>query len=257
MKKYLLLLFTLVSLCVYGQQSSCCASKNKAKCSLHIEMISVKGGTFWRGCTTEQRQNNECDEDEVGRHQVTLKSFSIGKYPVTKAQWQAVMGKNPSRFKGDNLPVENVTWYDVQMFIARLNALTGKQYRLPTEAEWEFAARGGNKSRGYKYAGSNNVTEVGWVKENSDNRTHPVGSLKPNELGIYDMNGNVREWTADWHAPYTEGAKKNPEGAAVGAERVIKGGFYGSGPVGSRSVNRNSNAPDKSLHNGFRLALSQ
>ena len=259
MKKYILLIFALVSVSIYGHQGrSCCATRNaKNNNNLNIEMVAVAGGTFWRGCTAEQQQANECDEDEVGRHQVTLSSFSIGKYPVTQAQWQAVMNNNPSRFKGGNLPVENVTWYDVQMFIARLNALTGKQYRLPTEAEWEFAARGGNRSRGYQYAGSNDVTEVGWVRENSDNRTHPVGLKPANELGLHDMNGNVREWVSDWHAPYSESAKQNPEGANAGTERIIRGGFYGSGPVGSRSVNRNSNTPNQSQHNGFRLALSQ
>ncbi|MDR1699046.1 MAG: formylglycine-generating enzyme family protein, partial [Prevotellaceae bacterium] len=116
-------------------------------------------------------------------------------------------------------------------------------------------ARGGNKSQGYKYGGSNDVTEVGWVKANSEDRTHPVGEKPANELGLYDVNGNVREWTADWHAPYSESAKTNPTGGETGTRRVLKGGFHGSGPVGSRSINRNSNEPEKSLHNGFRLAL--
>ena len=128
---------------------------------------------------------------------VNVGNFSIGKYEVTQAQWVAVMGSNPSYFKGDNLPVEQVSWDDVQIFIQKLNTLTGKKYRLPTESEWEFAAKGGIQSHGYNYAGSNDLSVVAWYEENSVNTTQPVGQKQPNELSIYDLSGNVEEWVND------------------------------------------------------------
>jgi formylglycine-generating enzyme required for sulfatase activity len=140
--------------------------------SSFIEMVSVKG-------------NGE------------IKNFKIGKYEITQAQWQAVMGNNPSEFVGDDLPVGNVSWDDVQEFLSKLNATTGKNYRLPTYSEWKYAASGGNKSKGYKYSGSNNSDEVAWYNDNSDGKPHPVGTKAPNELGIYDMSGNVYEWCQD------------------------------------------------------------
>lgn len=189
-----------------------------------FEMIPVEGGTFTMGATSEQ--GSDYDNDEKPTHQVTLSDFSIGKTEVTQALWEAVMGSNPSRFEGDNLPVEKVSWDDCQEFIRKLNTLTGGNFRLPTEAEWEYAARGGNKSKGYKYSGSNNVGQVAWYRDNSNNQTHPVATKSPNELGIYDMSGNVYEWCQDWYGSYSSGAQTNPKGPSTGTHRVGRGGSW-------------------------------
>ena len=172
-------------------------------------MVYVQGGTFMMGADAS---DNDAYKDEKPAHQVTLSSYYICKYEVTQALWQEVMGSNPSRFKGDNLPVESVSWNDCQVFISKLNAMTGQHYRLPTEAEWEFAARGGNSSRGYKYSGSSTLSDVAWYGENSGNKTHLVGTKSPNELGLYDMIGNVREWCSDWYGDYNSSAQTNPAG---------------------------------------------
>ena len=149
-------------------------------------MVYVEGGTFTMGCTSEQ---SDCNSYERPTHRVTLDGFWIGKYEVTQAQWEAVMGSNPSSFKdcGGNCPVETVSWNDVQEFLKKLNQMTGKNYRLPTEAQWEYAARGGSKSKGYKYSGSNSMDSVAWYDGNYSFETHAVGQKSPNELGIYDM----------------------------------------------------------------------
>ena len=189
-----------------------------------FEMVRVEGGTFTMGATAEQ--GSDADSDEKPTHQVTLSSYSIGKTEVTQALWQAVMGSNPSYFKGSNLPVETVSWEDCQTFIRKLNALTGKNFRLPTEAEWEFAARGGNNSRGYKYSGSNTLSNVAWYDDNSSNKTHPVATKAPNELGIYDMSGNVYEWCNDWYDDYTSASQTNPTGPNSGLCRVGRGGSW-------------------------------
>lgn len=154
-------------------------------------MVYVSGGTFTMGGTSEQGSDTYSDEKPI--HSVTLNSYYICKYEVTQALWRAVMGSNPSYFKGDNLPVEQVSWNDCQTFINRLNSYTGRNFRLPTEAEWEFAARGGNYSRRYKYSGSNYIGDVAWYSDNSDSRTHPVGTKQANEIGLHDMSGNVYE----------------------------------------------------------------
>ena len=206
-------------------------------------MIYVAGGTFNMGA-----DDSDAYDSEKPVHSVTVSSFSIGKYEVTQKLWKAVMGTNPSYFKGDNLPVENVSWYQVQEFIRKLNAKTGKHYRLPTEAEWEFAARGGNRSRGYKYAGSNDIGTVAWYGSNSGDKTHPVGVKAPNELGIYDMSGNVWEWTSDiWCTDY-----KSPR---TGSFRVFCGGGWYFSARYCRVSYRSYNTPDNYYaHLGFRLA---
>ncbi|GHU93684.1 hypothetical protein FACS1894156_0870 [Bacteroidia bacterium] len=217
-------------------------------------MVRVKGGTFWMGCSTEQQ--GDCDADESPLHSVTLSSFSIGKYEVTQAQWKLIMGSNPSYFKGDNLPVENVSWNDAQTFISRLNAATGKSYRLPTEAEWEFAARGGKQTQGYKYSGSNNLYDVAWYADNSGRRTHIVGTKKANELGIYDMSGNVWEWCNDWHGTYSASPQRDPMGVSSGSYRVLRGGGWSGTAQYCRVADRNYNTPSLRNYNlGFRLVL--
>ncbi|MCQ2291325.1 MAG: SUMF1/EgtB/PvdO family nonheme iron enzyme, partial [Muribaculaceae bacterium] len=161
------------------------------------EMIEVEGGTFTMGAT--KKQGSDAESDEKLTLQVTLSDYYIGKTEVTQALWEAVMVSNPSVFIGDNLPVESVSWDDCQEFIRRLNSLTGENFRLPSEAEWEYAAHGGNRSRGYKFSGSNNIGDVAWYWDNSWSKIHPVGTKAPNELGIYDMSGNVEEWCSDWY----------------------------------------------------------
>ncbi len=212
-----------------------------------LDMVRIEGGTFTMGCTAEQ--GSDCDSDENPAHKVTLGDFSIGKYEVTQKLWKEVMGANPSRFNGDSLPVDNVSWEDVQVFILMLNKKTGKEYRLPTEAEWEYAARGGNKSKGYKYSGGNDIAHVGWYEGNSGRTTHPAGTQKPNELGIYDMSGNVWEWVNDWYGPY-------PAGSSSGASRVLRGGGWSLNVQRCRVAHRGHDTPDShGSVSGFRLAL--
>jgi formylglycine-generating enzyme required for sulfatase activity len=220
-------------------------------------MVLVKGGTFTMGCTAEQ--GGDCQRNESPAHQVTLSDFYIGKYEVTQKQWKAVMGddNNPSNFKGDDLPVEMVSWNDVQEFITKLNVKTGKNYRLPTEAEWEYAARGGNVSKGYKYGGSVDVNEVAWYGENGESVTHRVGTKKANELGIHDMSGNVYEWVHDLYGNYRKNDLTNPQGSSTGSRRVFRGGswYYSAGYA--RVSYRSFNDPDaRSNFLGFRLALN-
>jgi formylglycine-generating enzyme required for sulfatase activity len=218
------------------------------------EMVFVRGGTFRMGCTGEQQDGYD---DEKPAHEVTVNDFHMGKYAVTQAQWEMLMDNNPSHVKGGNLPVEKVNWNDVQTFIERLNAATGKPYRLPTEAEWEYAARGGNQSKGFQYSGSNFIENVAWFNNNSSGTIRPVGTKMANELGIHDMSGNVYEWCYDWYAPYPIAAQRNPLGASSGSRRVFRGGSWFSNTSYCRVTNRFSISPDVSSNAlGFRLACS-
>ena len=230
------------------------ANYTETSANLNLEMVAVKGGTFTMGCTSEQ--SSDCDSDEKPAHKVTVSDFYIGKYEVTQAQWRAIMGNNPSKFKGDNLPVEQVSWNDVQEFIARLNTRSAKKYRLPTEAEWEFAARGGNSSRAYKFSGSNTVGAVSWYSDNSGSTTHIIGSAQSaNELGICDMSGNVWEWCSDWFSDYS--MQINSQRPSSGSNRVIRGGSWYYMARYMRVSFRNSTAPgNRSNDLGFRLACS-
>jgi formylglycine-generating enzyme required for sulfatase activity len=232
---------------------------NKPTNPVEIEMVFVEGGTFTMGNVSERDgAGTYYYDDEKPAHMVTVSSFSIGKYEVTQAQWKAILKSNPSYFEGDNLPVENVSWDDVQTFISRLNEATGKNYRLPTEAEWEYAARGSNQSQAYKYSGSNNIGDVAWYYNNSGDKTHPVGKKRANELGLYDMSGNVREWCQDWYGSYSQSQQNNPTGPFYGSNRIGRGGSWNYNEVGCRIAARGSNASDYSYHNlGFRLVLPQ
>ena len=226
------------------------------KNGISIEMVKVEAGSFNMGATPEMQAPYEVEKPV---HRVTLtNNYYIGKYEVTQALWQAVMGSNPSHFKGDDLPVEQVSWNDCQDFISKLNAMTGKRFRLPSEAEWEYAARGGNKSRGYQYSGSNTIGDVAWCDGNSSSMTHAVGTKQPNELGIYDMAGNVWEWCQDWFDSYSSSPQTNPTGAVSGSYRVCRGGSWIFSARNCRSSSRSNGTPvfrDGNL--GLRLVLSE
>ena len=219
-------------------------------------MIAVEGGIFQMGATSEQGSDAYSDESPV--HSVMLSSYYIGETEVTQELWEAVMGSNPSDFKGNKKPVEKVSWNDCQKFITKLNQLTGKNFRLPTEAEWEYAARGGNKSKGYKYSGSNTIDNVAWYYDNIGYQTHDVKTKQANELGIYDMSGNVWEWCQDWYGSYSSGSQTNLAGPSSGSYRVVRGGSWFNSAELCRVSNRNGGYPgisDSSL--GLRLSLSQ
>ena len=215
-----------------------------------IEMIFVEGGTFQMG-------SNDEGGDEKPIHTVLVNDFYIGKFEVTQKEWKAIMGGNPSMFKGANLPVQCMSWYDCQQFIKNLNAKTGKKYRLPTEAEWEYAARGGNKSKGYKYSGSNDINAVAWYEGNSNKMTHEVGQKQPNELGIFDMSGNVLEWCSDWYdeSYYKNSPNNNPQGPSSGDINILRGGSWDyPKEYCSPSFRINVNPDYKDFYvNGFRL----
>ena len=227
-----------------------------------LEMLLVEGGTFEMGGADE-----DAYEDEKPIHEVKVSSFYMGKYPVTQALWKAVMGveNNPSFFRGDKRPVECVSWEEVQEFIATLNKKTNQKYRLPTEAEWEYAARGGakGKEKNYLYSGSNKLKEVGWYNTNSYDETKEVGLLRPNVLGINDMSGNVFEWCQDWYGGseyYQEcldkGLVENPQGPSEGTNRVFRGGSWYFNPEICRCTYRLNWIPDFRLSFvGFRLVF--
>ena len=226
------------------------------KDGISIDMVKVEAGTFMMGATSEM-QNSWDDEKPV--HQVSLTNdYYIGKYEVTQALWQAVMGSNPSYFKGDDLPVEQISCNDCQEFISKLNCMTGRKFRLPTVAEWEYAARGGKKSRGYQYSGSTKVSKVAWYGKNSGSKTHPVGTKQANELGIYDMTGNVWEWCQDRDGSYESSSQTNPTGSASGSFRMCRGGSW----INDARLCRSSfcylvTPGDRSYFLGLRLVFSE
>lgn len=251
-----------------------------------FEMVYVEGGTFSMGASS---RGSETENDEEPSHSVTLSSFYIGKYEVTQKQWVAIMGTKRSLFKGGNHPVDCVSWNDVQEFIRRLNAKTGKTYRLPTEAEWEYAARGGRYGDNSLYSGGDDIDAVAWHSGNSGSKTHPVGTKSPNALGIYDMSGNVWEWCSDWYEPefpappknplgiydfgtvwesncsdgpkpeyHAKSLSGNPQGPSSIDICVIRGGSYNFDASSCRVSNRPFLDPDnRSYGVGFRLVLSE
>jgi len=233
----------------------------ETKAGVSIEMVYIKGGTFTMGCTNEQ--GSDCEEDEKPAHSVTLSDYYIGKYEVTQKQWTAIMGNNPSYFKDcGNCPVETVSYNEIQDFLQKLNQKTGKKYSLPTEAQWEYAARGGVMSQGLashtKYAGSNAIGDVAWFTVNSGSKTHPVGQKNANELGIFDMSGNVWEWCSDWYNEnyYKTSPQNNPENTSTGSARVLRGGSWSNNEGYCRVANRNNYNPGGRFNfYGFRLVL--
>ncbi|MEH2791435.1 formylglycine-generating enzyme family protein [Segatella copri] len=244
----------------YASSSSVSSGGNEisipVKNGITIDMVKVEAGTFMMGATSEMQ--NPWDDEKPVREVILTNDYYIGKYEVTQSLWQAVMGTNPSYFKGDNLPVEQVSWDNCLEFISKLNSLTGRKFRLPTEAEWEYAARGGKKSRGYLYSGSFNISDVAWYNGNSGNKIHPIGMKQANELGVYDMSGNVNEWCQDWYGSYVSSSQTNPLGANSGSFRVCRGGSWYFGTVNCRSSFRSRGNPDtRSRYLGFRLVLSE
>jgi len=229
------------------------AGSKKADIVADMEFVAVPGGCFQMGDTFGDGLPIERPE-----HAVCVDDFLMGKFEVTQAQWERVKGTNPSRFIGLQNPVENVSWDDIQDFIVELNRLTGKAYRLPTEAEWEYACRSGGKKE--KYCGGDDLDALAWDKSNSKKKTHPVGQKKANGLGIHDMSGNVWEWCADWHEKnyYASSPRLNPSGPSSGVSRVFRGGSWDAGQWVARSSSRNGNPPDARSGNlGFRLVLPQ
>ena len=229
-------------------------------------MVLVEGGTFQMG-------SNDGDSDEKPVHEVTVSSFYIGKYEVIQKEWREVMGTNPSYFKGDNLPVEQISWFQAVEYCNKLSIKEGltpfysgsgnnitcnwsaNGYRLPTEAEWEYAARGGNKSKGYKYSGSNDVGSVAWYDSNPGSKTQAVGTKQANEIGIHDMSGNVWEWCWDWYDDYASASQNNPRGATNGSSKVLRGGGWNSLGNYCRVSNRYGNNPGGSNSSvGFRVS---
>ena len=235
------------------------AARDRVVAQLNAQMVRVPGGTFTMGCQEGFFSDNDCRDNEKPAHRVEVHSFELSKYEVTQELWETVMGDNPSRFKTcPQCPVERVSWNDIQAFLQKVNTEDG-QYRLPSEAEWEYAARGGQQSRGYQYAGSGSVGAVGWYAGNSRGSTHPVGQKQANELGLYDMSGNVMEWVQDcWNDNYA-GAPSNGQAWERGdcSRRVLRGGSWYDVPGALRSATRFRYTADNrvSLY-GFRIARS-
>lgn len=236
-------------------QPAASPAKQQVVAQLIGNMVHVQGGTFTMGGTSSKAY--WCDDSDKPAHQVTVGSFYICKYEVTQKLWKAFMGSNPSWTKADNMPVEWVNWVTAQKFIRKLNAFSGKKFRLPTEAEWEYAARGGNRSHNYLYSGSDDINEVAWWQDNSGDKLHPVGTKRPNELGLYDMTGNVYEWCSDWQAPYTSGAQTNPKGPQTGSWRVMRGGNQSSSDSECGVMTRSQCMPDIATCCGLRLVCDR
>jgi formylglycine-generating enzyme required for sulfatase activity len=237
-----------------GMNASVTLDKTMKSIAGMPEMVFVQGGTFQMG-------SNDGESDEKPIHRVTVNDFYIGKYEVTQKQWRDVMGSNPSvNNECDACPVENITWYGIQKFIQILNAKTRNQFRLPTEAEWEFSAKGGNQSRNYLYSGSNMLDDVGWWRGNAKAKTHPVGQKMPNELGIYDMTGNVMEFCSDIYNEeyYSVSPTENPIGVSTGEFRAVRGGAWSHGEDKCRSYSRRGYPATVHYNSlGFRLCMTK
>lgn len=232
------------------------ASLSEVTKAIEGNMVYVTGGTFTMGCTFEQ---DSCYHWEKPAHKVTVSNFFINKYPVTQREWETIMGNRPWFSKNcPDCPVEHVSWYDAQNFINTLNQATGKFYRLPTEAEWEYAARGGDKDKPSMYAGGDAADMVGWYENNSEKQTQPVGQKKANELGLYDMSGNVWQWCNDGFDEeyYKTSPAKDPQGPTKSTYKVCRGGSWWSERNDLRVSNRDRYPPDARDDDvGFRLAM--
>lgn len=266
MQKYIPYI-VLINWLLIGNFSVFAKSKNPIPDSLQIlhfevdsvpfSMKRVEGGLFIMGGTNEQHR--EVISTELPTHTVALDAYYIGHTEVTQALWQAVMPEWEimDEWHNPNHPITDVSWYDCQVFIHRLDSITGMPFRLPTEAEWEFAARGGNKSRYFRFAGSNIADSVGWGLSNAGFRKHTVGLKIPNELGLYDMTGNVSEWCSDWYAPYHLGTEPNPKGPITGKEKIMRGGSFSNCQANSHISYRHYQRPEESTqYCGLRLAMT-
>ena len=266
MQKYIPYI-VLINWLLIGNFSVFAKSKNPIPDSLQIlhfevdsvpfSMKRVEGGLFIMGGTNEQHR--EVISTELPTHTVALDAYYIGHTEVTQALWQAVMPEWEimDEWHNPNHPITDVSWYDCQVFIHRLDSITGMPFRLPTEAEWEFAARGGNKSRYFRFAGSNIADSVGWGLSNAGFRKHTVGLKIPNELGLYDMTGNVSEWCSDWYAPYHLGTEPNPKGPITGKEKIMRGGSFSNCQANSHISYRHYQKPEESTqYCGLRLAMT-
>ncbi|MCM1531296.1 MAG: formylglycine-generating enzyme family protein [Bacteroides sp.] len=230
---------------------------------MNLQMVYVAGGEFEMGSTVEQ--DVEAASNEAPVRTVSLDPYYIGKFEITQSQWEAVMGTTIREQmeltgweelygEGIDYPMYYVNWQEAKAFCDSLSKKTGKRYALPTEAQWEYAAKGGQKSEGYKYSGGDNIEEVAWYEENSEETTHPVGLKKANELGIFDMSGNVREWCSDWYDIYDEADTENPQGPELSEVRVERSGSFGSDARRCRSTDRRSFKPTyRSFYLGFRV----
>ena len=226
-----------------------------------VELVWVEGGSFTMGSNTARGVSHNYDATRP-EHAVTVDGFYMARYEVTQGVWRSVMGENPSKFRQhDSLPVEQVSWSDAQRFVTMLSQMTGERFRLPTEAEWEYAARGGKRARrGEPFAGCSRgrLERYAWFCVNSDRRTHKVGSLEPNALGLYDMSGNVAEWCWDWMEPYREERQTNPRGGRVGSSRVLRGGHYNSVSAACTVYDRSWYIPNAtSEYFGLRVVMDE
>ncbi|HPB32200.1 MAG TPA: formylglycine-generating enzyme family protein [Candidatus Sumerlaeota bacterium] len=223
--------------------------------SITLEMIWISGGTFQMGSPSSESGRYD---SEGPMHSVELDGFWMGKYEVTQEQYQAVMGINPSNFKRAANPVENVSWNDAMGFCRKLQTKTGHLFTLPTEAQWEYACRAGTQTRFHFGDSKLTLADYAWIRRSfTRRRTHPAGEKKPNQFGLYDMNGNVVEWCADWYGDYTSGSAKNPPGPSSGAYRVCRGGSVYSRPENCRSSARSHLIPENRGNTlGFRVARS-
>jgi len=237
---------TAAVLLVGGKKGSSSKPTSDNISSLKIDMVRIKGGTFSMGSNSSEAYSNE-----QPAHSVTLSPFYIGKTEVTQGQWRSVMASNPSYFaNGDSYPVEKISWNEVKLFLIRLNQQTGQNYRLPTEAEWEYAARGGTSGDRY-----GDPDQIAWYNGNSGRSTHPVGQKQPNGYGLYDMLGNVQEWCSDWYELYSPLPQTNPQGPSTGSGNVLRGGSWNDDAREERASVRKAFKPYHSYpFVGFRLA---